>query len=213
LWLPACASVGALQPAHTLGRDQVQIGLELSEQAVVSGDVLKAWPMMGVSARYGLFEWMDVGIRFGPSGFEGQVKVQLTARREGAWVVSLAPLAGLSFIDNQGFSLRFYNFALPVLIGIPLAGGHQLIIAPRLHDHAYYVGAGSVGGMINNFGLGLSAGVMLRVWRLMVIPELGVLQPLLITASRETPELSGTQWRAPQTTLQLNLSVLWGSST
>jgi hypothetical protein len=205
-----CASIGALQPAQTLGKNGFQIGLELHEQAIVAPGRFTAYGMAGVSARYGLFDTLDVGIRFGPAAFEAQVKWQLTPREEGRVIVSVAPLAGLDFVDNGGVSLRFYNFALPVLIGIPLPRGHQLILAPRVHDYAYYVGAGNLGGLINNFGVGLAAGVGFHLKRWWLIPELGVLQPVLVTASRMDGP-SGAQWRAPSTTLQVNFSVIWGS--
>src|SRR5207302_10068672 len=107
-------------------------------------------------------------------------------------------------------SLRFYNFAIPVLVGIPLPKALQLVLSARVHDYAYYVGAGSVGGLINNFGVGLGAGVAVRLWRLVLLPELGLLQPIVVTATR-SDMLSGAQVRPYQTTLQLNLSVLWGN--
>src|SRR5581483_1166003 len=109
--LTGCASVGALQPAQTLGKNNVQVGLEVSEQALVSKDVLTVYPMLGVSARYGLFDRLDVGIRFGPSAFEAQVKAQLTPREPNRVIVSVAPLATLDWADNDGVALRFYNFA------------------------------------------------------------------------------------------------------
>jgi hypothetical protein len=210
--LTGCASVGALQPAQTLGKNNIQVGLEVSEQALVSKDVLTVYPMMGVSARYGLLDRLDVGIRFGPSAFEAQVKVQLTPREPNRLIVSVAPLATLDWADNEGVALRFYNFAIPVLIGIPFGEGHQVIMAPLVNDLSYFVGAGCVVGFINNIGLGLSAGVALHLWKVWFIPEVGVLQPMFITAQRvDLPELSGAQFRLSKTTVQANISVLWGN--
>lgn len=208
--ISGCASIGALQPAQTVGKHRFQVGIESSEQAIVSKDTLIAYPMTGLAVRYGVAESIDVGVRIGPSGLESQTKFELTPKHS-RFIVSLAPLLGgtLSFTD----SVLFFgaNAALPVLFGVMVSDRVQLIFSARVHDALTHISIGHTPFYENTFGLGGSAGVGIRVWRLWLIPEFGVLQPLLITAVRNDG-LSGTQSRAAKTTLQFTFSVTWDNA-
>ncbi len=205
-----CASIGALQPAHTVGKRHFQVALESSEQAVVSKDTLTAYPMMGVAMRYGITESIDIGARIGPSGFEQQAKFELTPKTS-RFIVSFAPLLGVTLSFTASVLFFGAHAALPILFGVRLGQRVQLIFSARVHDSLTHLSIGHTPFYENSLGLGGSAGVGIRVWRLWLIPELGVLQPFLITDVRNDG-LSGTQLRAAKTTLQFTFSVTWDNA-
>ena len=205
-----CASVGALQPAQTVGKRHFQVALESSEQALVSKDSVTAYPMSGLAVRYGIAESIDIGARIGPSGFESLSKFELTPKGSKV-IVSFAPILGatVSFTD----SVLFFglNAALPFLVGVQVNPRVQLIFSARVHDSLTHLSVGHTPFYDNSLGLGGSFGVGIRVWRLWLIPELGVLQPMLISVVRNDG-LSGTQFRASKTTLQFTFTVTWDNA-
>ncbi len=203
-----CANVGALQRPNTVGAGNGELALELSEQALFNRDTVQAFPMAGIAGRYGVTDSLDLGGRLGPSGFELQAKGLLDGP-EARYPVSLAPSAGVSVLDTGGVALRFYNFALPLLVGVPLPRGHQLVVAPRVADSVSFIGAGSAHGLINVLAAGVSVGVALHVWRLWLIPELGVQTPLLTSADR-TDVSGGSAVGGARSTAQGNFTVVWG---
>lgn len=203
-----CASLGAMQSADTLGQGKMQVAVELSEQASVSRDTLTIYPMAGSTVRIGVFDRLDVGIRIGPSGGELQEKFRFTPRGS-ALIVSIAPAFGVSILDTNGITLRFYNIAVPILFGIPFAGGHELVLSARFNDTIAYESAGSARGLLNLMTGSLSAGFAARVWRLLIMPEVAVGTPLWTTSERYDVE-GGAVFGIGRTTLQLNLTVMWG---
>ncbi len=208
LVLCGCANVGALQRPNTVGAGKGELALEVSEQALFNRDTVQAYPMAGVAGRYGVTDQLDLGGRVGPSGFELQAKVMLDAH-DSPYPLSLAPSAGMTVLDTGGVALRFYNFALPVLLGVPLPRGHQLVLSPRLADALSDISAGSAHGLINVLSVGLSVGVALHVWQLWLIPELGVQAPLLSSADRSDVS-GGTTFGGARATAQGNFTVVWG---
>ena len=151
---------------------------------------------------------LDLGGRIGPSGFELQAKFLLDDPKS-RYPISLAPSAGLTVLDTGGIALRFYNFALPVLIGIPLPKGHQVVIAPRLSDALSQISAGSAGGLINVVSAGCSVGVAFHVWHLWLLPELGIQAPVLSTAQRSDVS-GGSTFGGARATAQGSFTVIWG---
>lgn len=209
LFLTGCASMGAMQTADTLGPGKLQVGLEVSQQAQVSRDTLTSYPMAGLSVRIGVLDWLDVGGRLGPSGGELQPKVRLTPKRL-PFIVSAAPSFGLSLLDTNGIVLRFYNLALPLILGIPLEGGHQWVFTARFNDTIAYESAGSAKGLIHlTFG-SVSAGFAARVWRFLVLPELAVAAPLWTHSERTDLDTAGLAFGQGRLQVQLNLTILYG---
>ena len=203
-----CASIGAMQSADTLGQGKMQVALEVSEQASVSRDTLTVYPMFGTAVRIGVFDWLDVGIRVGPSGGELQPKYRFT-KRGSPLIISVAPSFGVSILDTNGITLRFYNIGVPVLFGIPIEGGHQLVLSARFNDTIAYESAGSARGLLNLMTGSLSAGFAARVWRFLIMPELAVGLPLWTTSDRYDVE-GGVTFGAGRATVQLNMTVMWG---
>jgi hypothetical protein len=200
--------VSALQRPNTCGQGNGELALELSEQTLFNKDSFTAFPTVGIAGRYGVTDRFDMGGRIGPSGFELQAKVMLD-HPQSAYPVSLAPSAGLTVLDTGGVALRFYTFALPLLIGVPLPKGHQLIFAPRLADQLSDISAGTAGGLINVLSAGGSIGVAFHVWHLWLLPELGIQAPVLSTAIR-TDVSGGSTFGGARATAQGSFTVIWG---
>jgi hypothetical protein len=97
--------VGAFQRAETLQPGELEAALEGSTQLAVGRDALTSFPMMGVRARFGLSERVDLSVRVGPMGLEAQPKVRLTAR-EAPVLVSLSPSLGGSVVAPNRAGLR-----------------------------------------------------------------------------------------------------------
>lgn len=197
-----------MQTADTLGQGNVQVGLEYSEQANFSRDTLTLYPMFGTSVRVGVFDWLDVGIRVGPSGGELQPKVRFTPRGS-PLILSVAPSFAVSILDTNGITLRFYNVAVPVLFGVPIAGGHELVLSARFNDTVAYESAGSARGLINLMTASLSVGFAARVWRLLLMPEIALGAPLWTLSERYDVE-GGATFGAGRLTAQLNFTVMYG---
>lgn len=202
-----CASVGVFQSAQTLGRKNWEVAAELSSQALTSGDSLSLYPVGGLSFRYGVHERVDVGLRAGPGGLELMSKVMLTGRQ--GVVVSLAPSVAGTFNVPGGLFLGFAQFSLPVLIGVPLGERVELVFAPKLHDSLFTLSAGEAGGTVNQFLAGAAVGVVVRVKRFKIIPDVGFLAPLATTTWRSDLP-TGTAWGQGRWQLQANLTFTLG---
>ncbi len=213
LLLTGCSTVSTVQTAHTLGKGRTQVALETGEQALVTRDTLRAYPVAGIAVRHGVSERVDLGVRVGPSGVEALVKVQLTPPPPGV-VVSLAPQLGAYAWDPGGVEIRAYNVALPVLIGFPLPHEHQLVLGPRVHGHSFALSAGSANGFVDVLSAGGTVGV---AWKMpsaravRIVTEIGALRPLLTWAER-SDGIGGVSFRADRWTLQANLAFLIGGS-
>ncbi len=192
-----CVSLSSVQTADTLGAGRVQVGLEPGVAGVVApSSKLTAAPAADLSLRYGLFEHLDIGGRFGQSGLELQTRLMVTPR---AWpvVVSLAPsIAGTFRVSsNLAISGQLLNLALPLLVGVRFGAGHQVVFGPRVHL------LGVVPSDPNETGrrvwaAGGSVGLAFRVSEAVaVMPELAVVAPLteraLIEAQDSFSQLTG----------------------
>lgn len=178
--LSGCVAISSVQTADTLGPGRLQVGLEPGVAGVAQQGPpsLVLAPAADVAVRYGVFERLDVGGRFGQSGLELQAKVMVTPA---AWpvAVSLAPqLAGqLRFASTLAVTGQILNVGLPLLIGVRL-GPHQLVLGPRLHLFSTLPADAQEGGS-RLLAAGGSLGVALRVSRAVaVMPEVALLVPI-----------------------------------
>ena len=204
----ACASPLASQSARTLAKGRGQLGFELHQQAFTRRTSFSTYPMAGVSARYGATDRVELGGRFGPSGLEAQVKVQLTPVGSGT-AVSLAPFAGWSGFDVNGLQLGSVNMGLPVLIGIPVAKDTELVLGPRLHDMMVYGQSGTNNMTIHLISAGASVGLLIEQTPSFIMPELAVLAPVSTTTLR--PDASGGwAWGTGRWTMQAGVALLLG---
>jgi hypothetical protein len=205
--LSACVSLGPPQTAHTAGKGNWQLATNLNYQAQVHQDGAAALPMAGIGGRYGVTDWLDVGGRLGPSGVETQLKFGLPTGAGPA--ISVAPSAAVAGLEYEGMSLTVLNFALPVLIGIELPRGRQLILGPRAHNLVVHGAAGSSRSTMSVLSAGSTIGLAVPLGGGWIIPEIGFLHPLVTTVDR-SDGLGGTVWRGRRSYLEAQLGFVFG---
>ena len=141
-WLPLIAlagtgcistSFGTVQTANTLGRGKVQVAFEPAVEAKLG--VNSGLSGSGaIDVRVGAGESLDVNVRVGISGVELGGKYQFTDKATPSKVLSIAPsFGGFYFGQAAGrASLSLYG-QIPVLFGLQVGEGSQLIFGPKLH--------------------------------------------------------------------------------
>ncbi|MFZ5446909.1 MAG: hypothetical protein ACOZQL_43380 [Myxococcota bacterium] len=186
-----CASISNLQTADTLGRGGFQVGIEPGVWSAAStvntgssNPNNAVWlPHIDVSARFGVSDGVDLGLRAGLSFLELQSKFLFTKPGDRHIAVSLAPTVGglvLGGSSTTSSSLGgILNIGLPLLIGIKTAGGSELVIGPRLQSLVLFASSATGGA-----GLGLGAGSSLGfAWRISdnfgIMPEISVVVPIM----------------------------------
>ncbi|MEQ1568578.1 MAG: hypothetical protein ABMA64_23270 [Myxococcota bacterium] len=153
--LAGCLST-PLQRVETLGAGQYEVAVE----GGVSTLDQRVLPTANVAVRYGGSDRVDLGLRVGTQLYEVQAKFLLSSL-EADFPVSLAPsFTAISGRDPFGgpeqVTVVFTSF--PVLIGVPLAGGHQLVVAPGINPTFGGVGIDDAAVLIEpRLSVGLSA--------------------------------------------------------
>lgn len=208
LWLVAVSACAPTltQTALTNGKGRLQVAPELG--AIVTGfdERQTVLPSVGVSARYGVTDRLDLGLRLGPGLVELQGKVLLIdpgARRLDSIALSVAPTLAVSVANAAGVGPFYGRVALPVLLDVAV-GRERFIFGARL---AQVIAPGDATGLNQGWELsaGVSVGFALSLGQLVqLVPEVGLDAPL---AGRATL-LPGAS--LPQ--LGLRLGVLLGGS-
>jgi hypothetical protein len=203
--LSACAPT-LTQTALTNGKGRLQVAPELGAAIIGFDERQTVLPSVGVSARYGVTDRFDIGLRVGPGLVELQTKVLLIdpgSRRFEGLALSLAPTLAVSFADAAGLGPFFSRLSVPVLLDVPV-GRERFIFSARL---AQVIAPAGAVGLNKGWELsgGVSVGFALSLGELLqLLPELGLDVPL---AGRATA-LPGAS--LPQ--LGLRLGVLFGGS-
>lgn len=200
-----CTSVGAFQRAETLPRGSMEAAVESHLQATVGRDAFSTLPMWGVRGRFGINDWADISVRFGPSGLEAQPKFMLTSKDANV-VLSLAPSVGGTMVVPNNLFGAGLHVSLPLYVGFKLKNGHEVVLVPRLHDALTVLSAGQVGGTVNVVSAGGAVGVVISAGVLDLIPDVGVLVPLATTTWRSDFP-AGTAFGSSRIVLQVNLTV------
>lgn len=180
LQLLGCASLGGVQRADTLGKGNYQVGIEPGAAAlVVPGTQPLMFPVVDVSARFGVTDGIDLGARVGTgTGLEVQGKFLLTKPGDPNLAVSFAPTFGGFAIGVGGAAVALLGLNLPVLVGIKL-GEHELILGPRLYSWYFGGGGGgqSAGGLVLMPGMSVGFAAQLSD-SFALIPELSFVVPV-----------------------------------
>lgn len=217
-----CASISNVQMADTLGRGGFQVGIEPGVWAATSTNPATststsnaAWlPHVDVSARFGVSEGVDLGLRAGMSFLELQTKFLFTKPGDRHLAVSLAPTIGgfvLGGSSTTSSSLGgILNVGLPVLIGIKTSNGSEFVIGPRLQSLILFAGT-SAGGAVFGLGAGTSVGF---AWRISdnfgLMPEASVVVPLVGAAAFSSQVTTGSALGTGLLMFQAKLGVLIG---
>lgn len=177
LLMTACASVGGVQTADTVGKGNLQIGVEPGIQLVGGKPGLQIYPHFDAAVRFGITDKFDLGLRAGWSFLEVQAKYMLTEPDRSKVTVSVAPALGGVVLTSGPASLSgILSAATPVLIGIPV-GVHQLVLGPR-SQHFIFIG-GMYEKPVYLLAVGGSLGFAIRFSdTLTLLPELAAVWPI-----------------------------------
>jgi len=189
-----CASIGNVQMADTLGKGHVQVGVEPGLQALTTmgtgttGTTPIYYPHIDASVRFGVTDFIDLGVRGGWSFLEAQGKFLFTKPGDRHIAVSLAPTVGgmaIGLGGSSGAAIGLMNIGVPVLIGIKIPGGSEFVIGPRMQNLVAFAGASGAGGGTLYF---LSGGGSLGfAWRITdtfaIMPEAAVVFPIFASGA------------------------------
>ncbi|MDX2012264.1 MAG: hypothetical protein SFW67_18860 [Myxococcaceae bacterium] len=205
--LVACSCAPTLtQTALTNGQGRLQVAPEVGAAITGFDERQTVLPSIAVSARYGVTDRFDLGLRLGPGLVELQGKTLLVdpgAARQTKLAVSLAPTLAVAFANVAGVGPFYGRLAVPVLVDVPV-GSHRFVFGARL---AQVVAPGDARGL--NLGWELSGGVSVGFALALggvvqVLPEVG-LDTVLAGRATLLPGAS-----LPQ--LSFRLGVLFGGS-
>jgi hypothetical protein len=193
------------QTARTNGAGRLQVAVEPGVSVTGFEDARVTTPSVDLSARYGVTDAVDVGLRVGPYLGELQTKVMLTdpSARDGV-AVAVAPTLTLLAGNALGLGSFFGRLTVPLVVDVPV-GSHRFVGGARLSQ---VVAPGDAGGANQGWQLsaGVSGGFAFSLGSLVqLLPEVGIDVPVLGVATA----LPGP--RAPQ--LGFRVGVLFGGST
>jgi hypothetical protein len=176
--LGGCASFGVLQTANTVGKGNLEAAAQGAVQAVTGPGGPLVSPHGDVGARYGVTDTLDLGVLAGSSGLDLTAKYQFTNPTQMAFVLSVAPTFGGGVAVGTGGTGGILILDVPLLLGLPI-GPNQLVIGVKLQD-LLTINRSDVGNIeVNTVYAGASVGFAWRaVWRLIILPELALLEPL-----------------------------------
>lgn len=216
LGVTGCASLSNVQTADTLGKGNVQVGIEPGLLGGAGAGGATFLPHVDASIRYGVAERVDIGLRAGSSFLELQSKFLVTTPGDPNIAVSIAPTVGglvaVGASSSGGGSAGLLNIGVPVLIGIKTSGGSEFIIGPRMQNIVIFGGGGGGSGSIYVMGLGGSLGFF---WRIAdnfgLLPEVAAVYPLVGAAAASGAGSTGvTGLSANGALLQFKLGVIIG---
>jgi hypothetical protein len=178
-----CASQTGLGRATTLAPGVSQFtpfveGSLVSVRTDSSQATTAPWLLPGLGYRRGVTSWLDVGVRAWAFGLPNYLtaiglavdgKVQLF--RGGRWHIALAPSVKYHAVALADAPWHLGFVELPVLFGLNL-GPHQLVLGVRLTD-TLLTGAGT--NPVNTVWVGTHVGFSVRVRKVELMPELGIL--------------------------------------
>ncbi|MCC6335877.1 MAG: hypothetical protein IT380_18040 [Myxococcales bacterium] len=219
--LCGCASISNVQTADTLGKGNIQVGIEPGLWGAAGQGGAAFLPHVDASVRYGVAERVDLGVRGGSSFLEFQSKFLLTTPGDPNFALSIAPTIGGVILFGVGSTSGgsasggggILNIGLPVLFGIKTSGGSEFVIGPRVQNLVFFGGSGvntsSGSGSGYLLGLGGSLGFF---WRIAdnfgLLPEVSAVYPVLGAASNVAGGLQGAG--AGGALMQFKLGVIIG---
>ena len=175
-----CVSLSSMQTARAVPdgvlRSDVAISVVTSAPANSGTSVFV--PVPEVALRYGLGGGRDLGLKAGPLGTQFEFKQEVV--NQGPLVIAVAPAAGFIFATSAPSgtgtgSVGSVVVHLPLLFGVDLNGGHQILFGPRLSEFVYWSQSGGTSSRtVSNAAtlLGATFGIALSTSRaLVVMPE------------------------------------------
>ena len=178
-----CASIGSMQTADTLGKGNLQFGVEpgVWGAAAIRGDAEGfAFTHLDVALRYGVSDTVDIGGRLGSSLAEFQTKFLLTDPSDPSKAISLAPAVSGILIGSGDGGGGYTHLQVPLLFGLKTRGGSEFVVGPRISNATFFGLGGGSDGMVNILSAGASVGYAARLGKgFRLMPEVAVLVPLV----------------------------------
>lgn len=211
-----CASLSNVQTADTLGKGNVQVGIEPGLWGGAGSGGATFVPHVDASIRYGVADRVDLGVRAGSSFLELQSKFLVTTPGDPNLAVSIAPtvggLVGIGTSSGTSGSAGLLNIGVPVLIGIKTSGGSEFVIGPRMQNIILFGGSGSSSGSVYLMGVGGSLGFY---WRIAdnfgLLPEVSAVYPVVGAAAASGAGATGLQGlSAGGALMQFKLGIIIG---
>jgi hypothetical protein len=215
--LAGCATTSSVETASTIGKGHFQIGAEPGVQyGGLSGFPQFFYPHADVAFRYGLTDRVELGFRTGFSLADLKFKYLFTDPANPDLALAIAPQLGGVIYVSQMQSTVLLRLDLPLLIGIKMKNGSELVFGPRVEGWLLVTGDMSNGGSSNNImtvGPGLSVGYAIKLsesFRLM--PEIAFAVPLgaSVEELRKGLHLSGSGVPPFLPVFQFKIGLLFG---
>lgn len=202
-----CVSYGSAQKADTLGKGNLQVGIEPGATGILlpatpaTPATFGVLPTFNGSLRYGLSDTADLGVRVGTTLIELSGKFLLTDPSNEALAISLVPsvMGAYIGIGGSGASASFgtANIQIPALIGIKFGQGSELVIGPRLNNALYFGGASGGGsggsGVVYELLVGGSVGAAFQLTDFFgLMPEFSAMVPVVTTVATNTGSASAS---------------------
>jgi hypothetical protein len=188
--LAGCPSISTLGAARTIDRGTSQFFIAPEVTYFTLGEKPLVKPQVEFGVRYGLTDKLELGGKVWLPGIAADAKIALLRAKSPDAGLDVALNPGFSYLggfsgtrSGEGSSLHTFTLFVPLLLGLNVGGGHQLVLAPRVIDQLF-MGSGSDGGAANIVYAGTSLGFVFKVgpsFRLM--PEVSVGVPIVGTVS------------------------------
>jgi len=194
--LAGCPSFSTMGTARTLpkGKTQFHVGMggqQLRDWSVAGSGSLETitLPAFEFGVSHAVADGAEVGGKIWFMGAELNSKFQLVRSEVPTSGVDLALAPALSFYplsgENNAGQTRSGGLAfvhLPLLLGLNLGGGSQLVIAPRISNTFVWASAGGTSETASLFWAGGSLGAAIKVTdAFYIMPEVAVAYPLATT--------------------------------
>jgi hypothetical protein len=171
--LAGCYSFTVAGRARTVSRHHLELFAAPGVSGIAVGDGAdpNVRPRLSVGARYGVSDDVELDARAGDSGGSVATRVQLVRAPDGALGLDLLVAPGLQYTIPDKLALE-----LPIVAGLALPNGDELIVAPRVADQ-FRFGVAGLGHPAQFTFVGASLGY---AWQLRphvaLVPEVGVLE-------------------------------------
>jgi hypothetical protein len=185
-----CPSFSTMGTARTLPKSSFQVFVApevvvARDWAIGSEEVegTVTWAQFELGARYGITDSVELDAKLWELGFELGTKIQLyrSDSEDSGIDVAIEPGAGyLTYGASAGESdatIGSLSLYLPVLLGVNVGGGSQIVLAPKVVDQIFF-GSGS-SSTVNALWGGGSLGFAWKLGeRFRIMPEVSVVYPL-----------------------------------
>jgi hypothetical protein len=171
--LAGCYSFTVAGRARTVARGHLELFAApgASGIAVSDGADPNLRPRLSVGVRYGATDSLELDARAGDSGGSLATRVQLLRAPDGQLGLDLLVAPGLQYTIPDKLAIE-----LPIVAGLALPNGDEVILAPRVADQ-FRFGVAGLGHPAQFTFVGASVGY---AWQfrphVALVPELGVLE-------------------------------------